>query len=153
MIRELQVVANKPITLITTSEAMKRGAVIVEDYKTETVKNATSGATDIYFVDVEPTYEGINAVVEPTDGNWENIEAKAEVKKIPLFVGERYATTELVENFGTALAKGDYLKADGGKFVKGENGDVCIAVYMGEYADPTGLSMGIVQITRPFTVA
>ena len=78
MIRELQVVANKPITLITTSEAMKRGAVIVEDYKTETVKNATSGATDIYFVDVEPTYEGINAVVEPTDGSWENIKAKAE---------------------------------------------------------------------------
>ena len=153
MIRELQVVANKPITLITTSEAMKRGAVIVEDYKTETVKNATSGATDVYFVDVEPTYEGINAVVVPADGTWEDIEAKAEVKKIPLFVGERYATTELVDNFGTVLAKGDYLKADDGKFIKGVSGDSCIAVYMGEYTDPTGLAMGIVQITRPSTVA
>lgn len=152
MIRELQVVANKPLTTISTSEAMTRGAVIEEDYTQETVKKATAGATDIYLVDIEQTYEGINAVVEPTADAWEEIKAKAEVHKIPLIVGERYATTEFVDSFDSVLSKGDFVKPNDGKFVKAESGDTSIAVYMGEYSDPTGLAMGIIQIVRPHTV-
>lgn len=149
MLRFLQVTENKPEKILHASEVMKRGAVVVEDYATETVANATD-TTDFYFVDIDPKYEGINAVINPTEDTWENIEANAEVLKVVPLLGERYATTEI----DTTLDKGTPVKPSAGKFVEAETGDAYKAVFMGVYNDPTFATgeVGIVQIVEPTTV-
>ena len=79
MLRFLQVTENKPEKIVVASENMKRGAVVTEDYATETVSKATD-TTDFYFVDVEEVRDGINAVVEPTGDAWEDIKADMALK-------------------------------------------------------------------------
>lgn len=149
MLRFLQVTENKPEKIVVASENMKRGAVVTEDYATETVSKATD-TTDFYFVDVEEVRDGINAVVEPTGDAWEDIKANAKVFKVIPLIGERYATTEV----DTELAKGTPLKPSAGKLVTATSGDKYKAVFMGVYDDPTFETgkVGIVQFVETATV-
>ena len=114
---------DKPITQVVLEAAAKRGAPI------------EGGA---YFIDVPKNYDGVNAVIEPLDKDFEDIAAGARVNRIPTRVGERYATTELT--VGT-LKVGDSLTVTNGKFVAG-NGDW---IYGGVYNNPYGLTMYIVE--------
>lgn len=150
MLRYLQVTEGKPVKIVTAAEAMKRGAVVTENYATEAVSKAAAGALDFYFVDVEEACNGINAVIEPTADSWEDIAANDKVFKVVPLVGERYATTEVT----LTLDKGTPVKASSGKFVQASAGDSYKAVFMGKYDDPTfgGNAVGIIQIVETSTV-
>jgi ribosomal protein S8E len=134
MIRKIQVVADKhaPAQYVA-GEALTRGMAVKIDYTTDKVKAQTGAAT--YFVDVQPNYDGINAVVEPQEKDYESIAAGDKVVLIPVLPGEAYATTEVT--VGT-LAKGDLIEATAGKFAAKADGDF---VFDGAYSDATGLTM------------
>lgn len=149
MLRYLQVLKDKPIQILEAGSALTRGGCVAKDYATGKVGAATA-AGGFFLVDNAPNYDGINAVIAPTDADFENIASGALCLFTPTFVGERYATTELTLG---SLAVGDALKASGGKFVAGASGDSCEWVYGGPYADPTGLTMYIVERVAPVTVA
>lgn len=145
MLRYLQVNEKKPLALMKAGAAMKKGAAIVKDYTDGTVDNAT--ATDgIFLVDKANNYDGINAIIPQNDGGYEDIKEGEIVITIPLYVGERYATSELTVG---SLNVGDLLKASAGKFVAGTTNDVCNFVYQGEYDDPCGIKLYIVEVVAP----
>lgn len=131
MLRELNVVANKPRQFAVTSAAVTNGMVVAKNYATETIAAAT-GAGD-YFVEAQKNYDGINSVVAPTDGDFETIASGAAAILIPTYVGERYATSACA----TGLTKGDPLTVSNGSFVEQASGTYQW-VYGGTYADPTG---------------
>lgn len=149
MLRYLEVLKNKPIQILKAGAALTRGGCVVKDYTDGTVDPATADA-GFCLIDNAPNYDGINAVIAPTDADFESIASGALCLLVPTFVGERYATTELTP---TSLSVGDALIASAGKFVKGAQNDVCDWVYGGTYADPTGLTMYIVERVAPITVA
>lgn len=116
---------DKPITQVVVENATVRGAII-ED-----------GA---YFVDRPRDFDGIHAVADYyLEKDFEEIKAGERVNRIPTRTGERYATTEVTT---TGLAVGDKLGVSGGKFVKNTNGRW---IYGGEYQNPYGLAMYIVE--------
>lgn len=137
MIRELMTVQGKPVELLLTSAAVKKGAPIDVDSSDQTVKHTADGL-GTKLCDINATYEGINAIVEPTDDAFEDAEAGVRVRVIQTLPGEMYATSELDT---ASLAAGDKLKAVAGKFVKAESGAYAWE-YRGVYADPTGIKMG-----------
>lgn len=148
MIRELETVQGKPVELLLTSAAVKKGAPVDVDSEDQTVK-ATEDGLGTKLVDINPTYEGIFAIVEPTDADFEDAAAGVRVRVIQTLPGEMYATSEL----DTATLKaGDPLKATNGKFVKAESG-ASAWEYRGIYSDPTGIKMGTIVRTEITTVA
>lgn len=142
MIRELETVQGKPVELLLTSAKVKKGAPIDIDFSDETVAAATEGLGTL-LVDVNPKYEGLFAIVEPTDADFEEAEVGERVRVIHTLPGEMYATSELTKG---DLTEGDALKVSAGKFVKAEESDAHAWVYRGEYSDPTGIAM--YRITR-----
>ena len=150
MIRYLQVVQGKPIRHLKAAAALTRGAVVAQDVKAGTVSAATG--TGDYLLDVDPNYDGLNAVINPTDGEFENIDNGADVLVIPALFGERYATTEVT---AAGLAVGDPLVAKAGKFEKAVQGAADVTyhwVYGGTYDDPTG-TMYIIERVHPTVIA
>lgn len=143
MIRTLQCIDHKNIPVVTASADLKRGAIV-----TKTVDNKVDNASaaGFGFVDITPNYDGINAVVIPSDGDFENIESGALCLYIPVHSGERYATSEVV---ASGLTKGDMLTFGAsdnvGKLVEVESGKTGEFVYGGAYDDPTGIKMYIVE--------
>ena len=149
MLRYLQVLKDKPIQILETSAALTRGACVAKDYATGKVAGATATG-GFFLVDNAMNFDGINAVIAPSEGDFESIASGALCLMVPTFVGERYATSELTVG---SLEVGDALKASAGKFVAGAQNDVCEWVYGGTYADPTGITMYIVERVAPITVA
>lgn len=148
MIRELETVQGKPVELLLTSAAVKKGAPVDVDSEDKTVK-ATADGLGTKLVDINPTYEGINSIVDPTDADFEEAKAGVRVRVIQTLPGEMYATSEL----DTATLKdGEPLKASNGKYVKAESGAFAWE-YRGIYSDPTGIKMGIIVRTEITTVA
>lgn len=151
MIRELETVQGKPVKLLLTSAKVNKGAPVAIDYADNTVAHESAGLGTL-LVDINPVYEGINSIVEPTDGEFENAETGTRVRVIQTMPGEMYATSELTEG---DLTEGDALKAADGKFVKATKGtDAYAWVYCGEYSDPTGIKMysiNRVEVTQPTT--
>ncbi len=137
MIRELETVQHKPVELLLTSAKVTKGAPVAINFADETVANETAGL-GTRLVDINPVYEGINAVVEPTDGEFEKAEAGVRVRVISTLPGEMYATSEITAG---GLQEGDQLTAKNGKFVKAESTNPVAWVYRGKYADPTGIEM------------
>lgn len=145
MIRFINVNEGKNLLLRKASETMTRGMAVTLNYANETVGKATA-TTDIYLVDVDANYNGINAVIAPTDGSFEDIAVDQMVILVPAYVGERYATTELTIG---ALTKGALLKAAAGEFVAAVSNDVCEWCYGGTYSDATGKTMYVVERIMP----
>ena len=131
MLRFLQVVENKPIKIVKASEDMTRGAVVADSFSGTVSKASGVGS---YLVDVAKNYDGINSIIEPTDGAFETIASGATVLRVPTLLGERYATTELT--IGT-LVVGNPIVASSGKFVKAGVSTEYEWVYGGTYADPS----------------
>lgn len=149
MIRFLNVNEGKNLPLRKASEAMKRGGAVVVDYTDETLGKATAN-TGIYLVDVAPTYDGINAVVTPPDGSFEDIAAGQMCIEIPTYLGERYAITEVTT---TGLSKGTPIVTSAGKFVKAGLSTKYEWVYGGTYADPSVAGMHIIERVPEGTTA
>jgi len=149
MLRFLQVNEKKPIPILVAGEALTRGMAVTQDYADNTIKKATA-TSGFFLVDNAPNYDGLNAVYSPTDGSFETITSGAKALLIPVYVGERYATTELT--IGT-LTKGASIKSSAGKFVAAVANDVCEWVYGGTYSDPTGLTMYVVECVPSHTVS
>lgn len=146
MLRIVEGHTNKAVSVMyTASAAMKRGAFVTPDESDLTVGPAT-GPT-CYLVDVAPNYDGINAVIEPNDGAFEDIEEGQRVILIPVLLGEKYATSEVTKG---SLNAGDKIAATSGKAAADENGDW---VYCGEYSDPTGIAMYTITRAYPVTTA
>ncbi len=138
MLRIVEGHTNKALSVMyTASAAMKRGAFVTPNEDDMTVAPAT-GATQ-YLVDVSPNYDGINAVIEPTDGAFEDIEEGQRVILVPVLIGEKYATSEVTKG---SLTAGDRIAATSGKAAADEDGDW---MYCGEYSDPTGIAMYTVK--------
>lgn len=142
MIRYLKTVQGKPVSIMVAGSKITKGAPLTQDFTDDTVDPAATGL-GLYLADIEATYEGINAIVNPTDDSFETAAAGARVLVIPTIPGESYATTELT---ATGLAKGDALVATSGKFVKAGTSTKYAWVYGDTYSDPTGLTM--YKITR-----
>lgn len=147
MIRYLQVVQGKPIALLSTSAKVRKGAPAAKDFSDKTVAHAADGM-GLYLIDIAPNYDGIYAIVEPTDGAFETAETGEIVRVIPTFAGERYATSEITID---GLVDGDMLTVSAGKFIKASSGEAAW-VYCGEYADPTGIKMGVIERVEPTAV-
>ena len=147
MLRFLQVTEGKELPIRTAAEAMTRGGLITVDYTDDTVDKATAN-TGFSFVDVAPNYDGINAMVSPTDSAFEDISDGALIITVPAYVGERYATSELT--IGT-LSKGDLIVASSGKFVAASSGTAEWR-YGGLHSDPSGITMYIVEKVAPTSV-
>lgn len=138
MLRIVEGHTNKALSVMyTASAAMKRGAFVTPKEDDMTVGPAT-GATQ-YLVDVAPNYDGINAVVEPNDGDFEDIKEGDRVILVPVLIGEKYATSEVDKG---SLNPGDLISATSGKAATNESGDW---MYCGEYSDPTGIKMYTVK--------
>ena len=137
MIRELMTAQNKPVELLLTSAAVKKGAPIDVDSEDQTVKHTADGL-GTKLCDINATYEGLNAIVEPTDDAFEDAAAGVRVRVIQTLPGEMYATSQLDTD---TLQAGDKLKAADGKFVKADAGAYAWE-YRGIYSDPTGIKMG-----------
>lgn len=102
--------------------AMKRGTPIDEDFIASTPK----------------TYEGIGAVIDQKWVATDDIADGDIYNKVPTFIGERYATTELTP---AGLSDGNACTVSAGKFIKGDGK----WVYHGEYPNPYGVTMYIVE--------
>ena len=148
MLRTLQGHIGKPLPIYTAGEAMTRGCPITVDYANDKVYKATAGR-GVFLAEVAYSYDGINAVVAPTDADFEDIKKGQLVICYPDYVGESFATSEVSP--GT-MNKGAYLTAVDGKFVAASAGDESEWVYGGRYSDPTGIEMWKVIRTYPSAV-
>ena len=72
MIRDLQVNTAKPVSILMAKENLTRGMAVSYDAATGKVEKATA-LTGFGFVDVSPNYDGINAAITPTDGDFEPV--------------------------------------------------------------------------------
>jgi hypothetical protein len=133
MIRFLQVNTAKNIPNVKAAAELKNGQPVAYNPAEGTVSAATGKCA--YLVKAAETYNGINAVRMPSDGDYEHIPAGAICHLVPAYEGEHYATTEVTVG---SLNAGDRVAATGGKFVANTAGEW---IFNGEYTDPTGLTM------------
>ena len=133
MIRFLQVNVAKNLPNVKAKTELKNGAAVAYNPASNEVENATGKC--LYLVKAAEVYNGYNAVRMPSDGEFETIPTGGICHMVPVYVGERYATTEVTADGLTAGAR---IAASAGKFVASGEGEW---QYVGEYADPTGLKM------------
>lgn len=148
MLRFLQVNTAKNIQILDANTALTRGAGVVKDAATGKVGKATAD-TCAFLVDAPVNSDGVNAGGYD-DKSFETIEAGAKCLLVPVYVGERYATTELTLG---SLSVGDNLAVSAGKFVAATASKPSNWVYGGTYSDPTGLTMYIIECVPETTVA
>lgn len=125
--------ADKPIKQEVAAAAMERGTFI---------ENGN------FVVDVPKNYDGINAVVDPKYTDSDTIAIGDTYNKIPVVMGERYATTELT--VGT-LTDGDGLTLTSGLLVAAASAAKYHLVYRGTYANPYGVTMYAVEVVPEAT--
>ena len=135
MLSRLMVHEMKPIKQLVAESAMKRGMP---------VENGE------YLVDVPKNYNGTNAVGIPNELDFEDIAVGQIYNRIPTQLGDRYATTELTVG---SLTAGDPVKVSSGKFVAAATSDAYFWIYDGEYANPYGVAMYIIERVPAGTVA
>lgn len=155
MLRYLQVVKHKNIPNVICLSAAKRGSfasVRKNVNSTDSTINLGAGLGS-YILDKPENFDGINAVIDPTWADSDNIEANERILMIPTEFGERYASTEVNP---TGLLKGDLLTADAtGKLVKAKSGATAIWRY-GELMDKqviAGMTLYVVERVEPTVVS
>lgn len=136
MLRFIQVVSNKPIHIMEADGAIDRGEAVSIDLATGKAAPIGSTATAAeYIADAPKNYDGINAIVMPTDDTGDSIASGGNVLVIPTYIGERYATDQVT---ATGLVAGDKVTAKGGKFVEATSAESYNYIYVGTYSDPVG---------------
>lgn len=140
MFAKVQINEHKPMKICKASAALKNGAPVAYAPATETVSAAT-GADPMYVVISAQKFEGMNAILEPNDAQFEDIAANDLCIRMPLERGDIIATTEVTTS---SLSVGDKLTATSGKFAKASSGGNC--VYLGAYENPWGLNMYRIEV-------
>lgn len=132
----------KPRAISTASEALTNGAAVAYDAATRNLSKAT-GASH-YVVTNAKNYDGINAVMEPTDAEHETIASGDLCIRVPLQLGDIFATTEVTT---TNLSAGDAVIPSAGKYVKDTAGTSSTSglVYLGAYENPWNLNMYMIE--------
>lgn len=149
MLRDLITFSNKPVTAtLVASEDMTMGMAVSIDYANDEVDKA-SGIGE-FLVTVPKKYDGEYSYKNPVDDAFEAIKDGDTVNVIPTLVGEQYATDQLTVG-SPAVAKGDYLKAASGLFVKASSNDLAGWVYGGTIPDTTG-TMYVIERVATVTV-
>ena len=141
MFCEVQINELKPRAICVANEALTNGAPV--DYTPATRKLAKAAGASHYVVTNAKNFDGINAVKEPTDAEHETIASGALCIRVPLELGDIFATTELTT---TNLSAGDAVIPSAGKYVK-DTADTSTSglVYLGAYDNPCGLDMYMVE--------
>lgn len=136
MLRYIQVINAKNAPLMKTSAACTRGMAVAVDYAAGTVAPAASG-TGVRLADAPNNYDGINSVIAPNDGSFEDIASGAIIPTVVPKDGEKYGTTCVT---ATGLAEGDYLAVKNGMFEKAGKSTAVEWVYRGTYKEPSAAS-------------
>lgn len=137
MFVEVQINELKPRKICVANEALTNGAPVAYDAATGKLSKA-SGASH-YVVTNAKNYDGINAVKEPTDAEHETIASGALCIRVPLELGDIFATTEVTT---TGLSAGDPVIPDAGKYVKDTAATSTSGlVFLGAYDNPWNLNM------------
>lgn len=141
MFCEIQINEFKPRAICVANEAMTNGAPVAYDAATRKLAKATDASH--YVVTNAKNFDGINAVKEPTDAEHETIASGALCIRVPLELGDIFATTEVTT---TNLSAGDAVIPSAGKYVK-DTADTSTSglVYLGAYENPWNLSMYMIE--------
>lgn len=137
MFVEVQINELKPRMICTANEAMTNGAPVA--YTAATRKLAKASAASHYIVTNAKNFNGINAVKEPTEAEHETIATGDLCIRVPLELGDVFATTEVTT---TGLSAGDPVIPSAGKYIKDTaSPSTSGLIYLGAYANPWGLDM------------
>lgn len=141
MFCEIQINELKPRMICTANEALVNGAPVA--YTAATRKLAKASDASHYVVTNAKNFDGINAVMEPTDAEHETIESGALCIRVPLELGDVFGTTEVTT---TSLSAGDPVIPSAGKYVK-DTADTSTSglIYLGKYDNPWGLDMYAIE--------
>lgn len=99
-----------------------------------------ANANSDYIVVAAENFNGLNAVIEPTDAYFDKIKEGDLCLRFPFEVGDVIATTE-VEAPESGELVGIGMHVENGKFVEGFDGDNPEYVCLGIYDNPWGLEM------------
>ena len=131
----------KPRAISVASEAMVNGAAVAYNPATRKLSKAT-GASHFVVTNAK-NYDGINAVMEPTDAEHETIASDDLCIRVPLQLGDIFATTEVTT---TSLSAGDPVIPSAGKYIKDTaQTSTSGLVYLGTYENPWGLNMYMIE--------
>ena len=141
MFAEVQINELKPRKICVANEALTNGAPV--SYNAANGKLSKASAASHYVVTNAKNYDGINAVKEPTDAEHEAIAADALCIRVPLELGDIFATTEVTT---TNLSAGDPVIPSSGKYIKDTaQTSTSGLVYLGAYENPWGLNMYMIE--------
>lgn len=141
MFCEVQINELKPRMICTANEALTNGAAV--EYDAATRKLSKASDVSKYVVTNSKNYDYINAVIEPTEAEHETIASGALCIRVPLELGDVFATTEVTT---TGLSAGDPVIPSAGKYIKDTaTTSVSGLVYLGTYDNPWGLNMYMVE--------
>ena len=135
MFAEVQINELKPRMICVADGALVNGAPVSYE-ATSTGRKLTAATADTpYVVTNAKNYDGINAVMEPTDAEHEEILDGDLCIRVPLELGDLFATTEVTAGSAEVGAK---FGVSGGKYAADENGKF---VFHGAYENPWNLQM------------
>ena len=141
MFCEVQINELKPRAICVASEDLTNGAAVA--YNAATRKLGKASAASHYVVTNAKNYDGINAVKEPTDAEHETITSGDLCIRVPLELGDIFATTEVTT---TNLSAGDAVIPSAGKYVKDTAATSTSGlVYLGAYENPWNLAMYMIE--------
>lgn len=100
----------------------------------------TATANSDYIVVAAENFNGMNAVIEPTDADFGKIKEGELCLRFPFEVGDVIATTEVVVP-ESGEVEGIGMHVEGGKFVHGNVGKTLEYICLGVYDNPWGLEM------------
>ena len=142
MFVEVQINEMKPRKICTADGALTNGAAVAYDPATGKLSAATGDV--MYVVTNAKNFDGINAVMEPTEAEHEAIANGDLCIRVPLELGDIIATTEVT---ATSLSAGDHVKASAGKFIKDTaQSPTGKLVFLGAYENPWNLDMYKIEV-------
>ena len=131
----------KPRAISVANEALTNGAAVAYNPATRKLSKAT-GASHFVVTNAK-NFDGINAVMEQTDAEHEEIKANDLCIRVTLQLGDIFATTEVTT---TSLSAGDPVIPSAGKYIKDTaQTSTSGLVYLGTYENPWGLNMYMIE--------
>lgn len=136
MFAEVQINELKPRMICVANGALKNGMPVTYA-ATSTARTLTKATADTpYIVTNAKNFDGINAIIEPTDAEHEDIADGALCIRVPLELGDLFATTEVTP--GNAAVGATFGVSSSGKYAASNSGKF---VFHGAYENPWGLDM------------
>ena len=136
MFAEVQINELKPRMICVADGALVNGAPVAYTASSAGRKLAKATSDTPYVVTNAKNFDGINAIMEQTDAEHEEIANGALCIRVPLELGDLFATTEVTA--GSAAVGAKFGVASSGKYAADANGKF---VFHGAYENPWGLNM------------